>query len=205
MSENNLPAIPSSLNPRQAMFAREYVCNGRNATQAAIIAGYSPGTAYSQGHRLLKNVGIQKYLREVYRVWSLDVENILNELAGVGYARLEEFATWDEEGRVHLKQPGEILDESMAALKKIKQRRRIETHGKGEDKYTVETIDLEIELHDKISALRELRKHAGGGADQPGEQLKAGAGVTVVVIQSKPFGFERQEPSEQANAAEAIE
>lgn len=130
----------------------------------------------------------------------MDVENVLNELAGVGYARLEEFATWDEDGRVHLKLPDEILDESLAALKKIKQRRRIETHGRGEDTYTVETIDLEIELHDKIRALSEIRRHIGGGADMAAEQLKAGAGVTVVIVQSKPFGFERQEPAEQIDA-----
>lgn len=46
------------LTAKQAAFVREYLVD-LNATQAAIRAGYSPKTAYSQGQRLLKNVEIQ--------------------------------------------------------------------------------------------------------------------------------------------------
>lgn len=43
---------------KQRRFVEEY-CVDFNATQAAIRAGYSEKTAYSQGARLLKNVEIQ--------------------------------------------------------------------------------------------------------------------------------------------------
>jgi hypothetical protein len=44
---------------KQLRFVDEYRVD-LNATQAAIRAGYSPSTAYSQGQRLLKNVDISK-------------------------------------------------------------------------------------------------------------------------------------------------
>lgn len=47
------------LNDKQVRFRDEYLID-LNATQAAIRAGYSERTAYSQGQRLLKNVEIAK-------------------------------------------------------------------------------------------------------------------------------------------------
>jgi phage terminase small subunit len=42
------------MNDQQRAFVREYI-KDYNATQAAIRAGYSPKSAYSQGQRLLKH------------------------------------------------------------------------------------------------------------------------------------------------------
>lgn len=47
---------------RQEMFCQEYVISG-NSTQAAIKAGYSVSSAYSQGQRLLKNDEVQDKIR----------------------------------------------------------------------------------------------------------------------------------------------
>lgn len=49
--------------PRQQRFVEEYLVDS-NATQAAIRAGYSRKTAYSQGHRLLKNAEVADAVRE---------------------------------------------------------------------------------------------------------------------------------------------
>lgn len=46
------------LSLKQQAFAREYTVD-RNATQAAIRAGYSPATAKQQGARLLTNVDMR--------------------------------------------------------------------------------------------------------------------------------------------------
>lgn len=51
------------MNKRQKRFADEYLVDC-NATQAAIRAGYSEKTAYSQGQRMLKNVEVQSYIDE---------------------------------------------------------------------------------------------------------------------------------------------
>lgn len=47
-----------TLNPKQARFAQEYIID-LNATQAAIRAGYSAKTSYSQGERLLKHAEVR--------------------------------------------------------------------------------------------------------------------------------------------------
>lgn len=51
------------MNERQKHFADEYIIS-KNATQSAIIAGYSEKTAYSIGQRLLKNVEISEYIKK---------------------------------------------------------------------------------------------------------------------------------------------
>jgi phage terminase small subunit len=55
-----------TLNDKQLRFAQEYTVD-LNATQAAIRAGYSTKTAYSQGQRLLKKDEIQDAIREANR------------------------------------------------------------------------------------------------------------------------------------------
>jgi phage terminase small subunit len=64
-------------------FAAEYAID-RNATQAAIRAGYSERSAYSQGSRLLKNVEVQTEIdrqqsRHAGRV-DVQVDEIVNGL-----------------------------------------------------------------------------------------------------------------------------
>ncbi len=59
---------------RQISFCLAYAGSG-NATQSAIEAGYSEKTAYSAGQRLLKNVEVQNYLKE------LKEQNASNKIA----------------------------------------------------------------------------------------------------------------------------
>lgn len=53
----------AKLSAKQQRFVDEYLID-LNATQAAIRAGYSLKTAYSQGQRLLKNVEVQEYIQK---------------------------------------------------------------------------------------------------------------------------------------------
>lgn len=59
---------------RQISFCLAYAGSG-NATQSAIEAGYSEKTAKSQGQRLLTNVDVQNYLKE------LKEQNASNKIA----------------------------------------------------------------------------------------------------------------------------
>lgn len=52
------------MNAKQRRFAEEYL-KDLNATQAAIRAGYSERTAYSQGQRLLKHVEVKNTIKEI--------------------------------------------------------------------------------------------------------------------------------------------
>lgn len=51
------------MNKKQRRFADEYLID-LNITQAAIRAGYSLKTAYSQGQRLMKNVEVKSYIED---------------------------------------------------------------------------------------------------------------------------------------------
>ena len=54
------------LNAMQERFCLEYAADARsNATRAAIVAGYSEKTAYSQASRLLKSVEVKARVREL--------------------------------------------------------------------------------------------------------------------------------------------
>lgn len=52
------------MNEKQRAFAVEYV-KDRNATQAAIRAGYSEKTAYSKGNQLLKIIEVKALIQEL--------------------------------------------------------------------------------------------------------------------------------------------
>lgn len=75
------------MNHKMKVFASNYLTCG-NATVAAIQAGYSQKTAYSQGQRLLKNVEImnainesQERIQEEAELKVIEVVNQIKQLA----------------------------------------------------------------------------------------------------------------------------
>jgi len=52
------------LTPQKKIFVDEWIANKRNATQAAIAAGYSPKTARVQASRMLNTDEIKEYAQE---------------------------------------------------------------------------------------------------------------------------------------------
>lgn len=80
------------LTDKQKIFVFEYLID-QNATQAAIRAGYSKKTAYSQGQRLLKNVEIQKLLAkhqsERAEKCGVTFDNVIDELKKLGFADID--------------------------------------------------------------------------------------------------------------------
>lgn len=82
------------LTNKQYRFIDEYLIDS-NATQAAIRAGYSEKTAYSQGQRMLNNVEVSKLLKEKQQITSqrLNVsrESIIQDLLDIIEAQKEDF------------------------------------------------------------------------------------------------------------------
>lgn len=87
--------MAAKLTAKQEKFVKEYLTD-LNATQAAIRAGYSEKTAYSQGQRLLKNVEIQKELAKHQKALQdkteITQEKVIEELAAIGFANATDFA-----------------------------------------------------------------------------------------------------------------
>lgn len=72
-----------ALNPKRMAFATEFL-KDRNATQAAIRAGYSPKTAGVQGHELLKIPEIAELIAQetakLAHKASITAEDVINGL-----------------------------------------------------------------------------------------------------------------------------
>lgn len=87
----------SEMNPKQAQFVREYLID-LNATQAAIRAGYSAKTAYSQGERLLKHVEVAKAIADAKeeRAVRTDIsaDMVLRELLKIATADMADVTDW---------------------------------------------------------------------------------------------------------------
>jgi phage terminase small subunit len=78
------------LAPRMMIFVTEYLKNGNNATQAAISAGYSERSAYSQASRLLKSDEVQQYLNKTEQNLNRDLRTMFTEDAVKAYKVLLE-------------------------------------------------------------------------------------------------------------------
>lgn len=76
-------------NDRRRTFVEQYLLSG-NATKAAIAAGYSKRTAYSQGNRLLKNAEVKLAIRALQRTETAAVIAARVEIA----TRAERQAFW---------------------------------------------------------------------------------------------------------------
>ncbi len=145
------------LTPKQLRFCQEYLVDF-NATQAAIRAGYSKKTAYSQGQRLLKNVETQKKLRELIQQQTvrtqIDADKVIKEagrvaLADVGLAFKEDGTFKD----IH-----DIPKELRRAISGIE---TIETYtGTGKNKVWTGYIK-KIKFWSKDKQIEVLMKHLG--------------------------------------------
>lgn len=151
------------LTPKQARFVEEYLID-LNATQAAIRAGYSEKTAYSQGERLLRNVEVAKGIEAAQEARSKRTEitqdMVLRELAKIGFSDIRKAVKWGhtelrvsegEEGDVMpyhglaLIDSSEIDDDTAAAISEVSE---------GRD-------GLKVKFHDKKGALVDIGKHLG--------------------------------------------
>lgn len=114
-----------------------------NATRAALEAGYSEKTAYSQGHRLLKNAEVRAAIESRLAAAAMSADEVLTRLSNMARADLGDFLDMDI---TQLKRhPRSYL------LKKVK--RTIKRQGE------IETETIELELHDPQAALVQLGRH----------------------------------------------
>lgn len=148
-----------ALTPKHQRFVQEYLID-RNATQAAIRAGYNATNANVTGPRLLANVGIQEAIRdglaEAAERNKVTVDKVLRELALVAFSDIGQ--VMDFSGvEPRLKPANEIPETARRSISGMKVKRYMEGHG--EDARQVEVT--EFKLWSKDSALEKLAKHLG--------------------------------------------
>ena len=132
------------------MFVVEYLQNGGNATRAAVSAGYSPKTAYSQGHDLLKKPEIAKILRQRSKQLSMKAEDIRLRLEQIASSDPLKVFSWDKSGKVSVVASDELDEGTRAAIAGVKQ--VFDKDGRPV---------LLVEFHDKLKALALLAKFEG--------------------------------------------
>ncbi|WP_269715780.1 terminase small subunit [Caulobacter sp. NIBR2454] len=181
-----------ALNEKHLRFVEEYLVD-LNATQAAIRAGYSPKTAYSQGQRLLKYAevaaAVAKAQEERAERTKVTADRVLTELAKIGFSDIRRAMKW---GSRFVERPeddtpeGERLEEQShgGALKRRK------AGDDGSDAFYVTTVEMRdsseldddtaaaisevsqtkegvrLKLHDKRAALVDIGKHLGMFTDK---------------------------------------
>lgn len=175
----------SSVADRYARFVDEYLID-HNATQAAIRAGYAPGSADVQGARLLGNDRIKALLdakaKRISARYEITHDRIKGELARLGFSNMADYMTVNDDGVPRLDLSAINRDQAAAiqSLDVQTERRRYKVGD--EEHETVEVTKARVRLADKRAALVDLAKITGLMSDEP----EAGIPVRLVIIRTKP-------------------
>lgn len=153
--------------PKQSLFIQEYLVD-KNATKAAVRAGYKEKTAYSMGHELLKNPEILKQIESGLERQRKDAEaraakrgitkdKWLKELELIAFSDMDDFATIDGTGGLNLVPSADRKPMRGRVVKKISMSRSTSQNDKGGS----ESLSQSIELWSKERALEIIGKHFG--------------------------------------------
>lgn len=152
----------TAMTSMQAIFVDEYLID-LNATRAAIRAGYSEATAYSQGQRLLKNVevasAIKAALDERAERTLASADAVLLELQKLAFANVLDFAAPSSDGSGLAFDFSTLSRDQAAAFAEITTNHW--TEGKGDDARIVHST--KVKLADKRASLNSLYEHLTGG------------------------------------------
>ncbi len=141
---------------KQRLFVTAYVAS-RNATQAAIKAGYSAPTAASAGWRLLRKVEISEAIAEeiakLFAKCEITVDNVLQEIAKLAFANMQDYIQVQPDGTA-LVDLSLLTREQAAAITELE---TTEYKGKANER---ESRKVRIKLGSKKEALDSLCKYA---------------------------------------------
>lgn len=151
-----------TLTLKQQFFVKHYLID-KNATKAAIAAGYSKKTAEVAGSRLLKNVKVQaainKRVGKQFEKLDITADRVLNEIALLGFANMQDYiGTSGREAYVDL---STLTRDQAAAIQEITSEVFISGTAKNEEgeDVPVEVKRTKFKLADKRGALELLGKH----------------------------------------------
>ena len=140
---------------RVRRFCQEYV-KDFNGAAAAVRAGYSKRTAASQAARLLTNVNVQNYIKELQSKakdkYHIDVQGIVDDFKSISKSNITDIFDINTKGRVVLKR----IDGKQIKLSDLP---RDVTKNIKSIKST--TNGIAVEMYARDGALRDLGKIAG--------------------------------------------
>jgi phage terminase small subunit len=161
-----------ALTAQQQLFVAEYPLDF-NATQAAIRAGYSKKSAYSQGQRLLKHVEIQSALAEATQQRQARLDKRLKDrhmTADEWLAEATKLARGSLRPLLHITADGDPYidlskadDDTLDALSAAEIEDFTDGRERDADGEVVrrDVKRVKIKMHDKVAALGLVGKHLG--------------------------------------------
>jgi phage terminase small subunit len=151
-----------ALTPKQATFLVEYR-KDRNATQAAIRAGYSAHSARQTGSRLLALEAVQVALRakrsEALASLEVTEDRLLQELAAIAFSNIRTYCRWTEDGQLEVIASEDIPGELAAAIESVEEQTFTTSNKDGSKDYT--RVKRKVKLYSKMDALKLLAEYMG--------------------------------------------
>lgn len=136
-SENEI-----KLSEGQRLFCHYFV-KEKNATQAALMAGYAKSSAHVEGSRLLRNDKVRAEIKRLkgntLEELMIDAMDVLQEYANIAFADIGNYAT-TEGYRVRIKSMDEVDTSVISEIKET-------------------AFGVSIKLHNKMKALEKLEKY----------------------------------------------
>lgn len=167
------------LTDKQQKFIQEYIKDW-NATQAAIRAGYSKGTAKQMGSENLSKLDteITAAKEKIAKQNDVQIADIVNELKLIAFSDVADFIDINEDsGSVRVKPVSEIGENKTRIIHSVSEDRVIKENSDGTQ---VTVYDkFKFKLHDKLKALELLGKYKSMFTDNV--NLKADGHVRLIV------------------------
>ncbi len=163
------------LTPRQSRFVEEYLVD-LHITKAAIRAGYSARSAYSTGHRLMRNAEIQNAISKARAKLSestkISAERVLDAYAKIAFGGLSKFLNVSDEGAITV-DLRDCTPEDLNILSELV----VEDIDKSPERGSSPARRIRVKMLDRLRALEALSKHLGlfepNAGDQQGDSLLA--------------------------------
>lgn len=147
------------LTDKQRLFVGEYLVD-LNAKQSAIRAGYSPRTAEWIGPQLLKKThvleAVLEGMKEREKRTEITQDNVVKELAKLGFYNMADFMTVDQDGYPHADLSNLTRDQSAALVEFA-----VDEYYEGSGEELRQVKKIKFKLADKRAALVDLGKHLG--------------------------------------------
>jgi phage terminase small subunit len=166
------PVSNPKLSAKQQLFILEYLVD-KNATQAAIRAGYSKRTAGAIGTEHLQKPHIRAAIdveieKQKTRI-TFTADQVLEEMARVGFADMKDFLEIDEGGAIRAFPLDSLAEGKSRIIRKVKEKRTIKSTPEGDQ---ILESTYEFELCDKVKSLELLARHLGLLHDKQQIELK---------------------------------
>lgn len=142
-------------------FAIEYIKNGRNGTRAAIAAGYSERTAYSQASQILRRDDVAAYIKEesrkIYERNKMEIDEAISILTDIGRTTIRDF--YNEDGT--LKSFDDMPPAALNAIEEVEYTTAYVWDEITETRTPVQ-VPHKIKISGKQAAIDKALRHLGG-------------------------------------------